>query len=60
MRIFDVYEHPTFELNDGDKAAAQTALLRIGLLVLSALAAAGYWKYYMPSKPLKDTEPFNV
>jgi hypothetical protein len=45
MRIFDVYEHPSFEV---DKAAARTTIRRLGVgATVSALAAAiSLWGYY--------------
>lgn len=48
MRIFDVYEHPSFEVEKADKAAARTTIHRLGVgATVSALAAAiSLWGYY--------------
>jgi hypothetical protein len=46
MRMFDVYEHPSFE---ADKAAAHTTIQRLGVGVgatVSAIAAISFWGYY--------------
>ncbi|KAI0300586.1 hypothetical protein B0F90DRAFT_1817628 [Multifurca ochricompacta] len=44
MRIFDVYEHPSFEVEEADKAAAQTIIRRLGVgATVSALAAISFW-----------------
>ena len=47
MRIFDVYEHPSFEVDKADMAAAQAIIRRLGVgATLSALAAISLWGYY--------------
>ncbi|KAH9965229.1 hypothetical protein BC827DRAFT_1153565 [Russula dissimulans] len=48
MRIFDVYEHPSFqEVDKSDKAAMQTIIRRLGVgATVSALAAISFWGYY--------------
>jgi hypothetical protein len=47
MRIFDVYEHPSFEVDNADKVAALTILRRFGVgFTLSATAAIGFCMYY--------------
>ncbi len=54
MRIFDVYEHPSFEVDKADKAAAQAIIRRLGVgATVSALAAISFWGYYWsdPSPP---------
>jgi hypothetical protein len=50
MRIFDVYEHPSFEA-EKDKATVQTTIRRLGVgatvgATVSALAAISFWGYY--------------
>jgi hypothetical protein len=46
MRIFDIYEHPSFEVEKADKTAAQAILLRLGVgFTVSAIAAIGFWGY---------------
>lgn len=55
MRIFDIYEHPSFEVDKADKAAAQAIIRRLGVgATVSALAAISFWGYYWsdPSPPL--------
>ncbi len=47
MRIFDVYEHPTFEADKADKVATQAIIRRLGVgATVSALAAISFWGYY--------------
>lgn len=48
MRIFDVYEHPSFEVEKAEKAAARTTIRRLSVgATVSALAAAiSLWGYY--------------
>ncbi|KAH9072904.1 hypothetical protein EDB83DRAFT_2516661 [Lactarius deliciosus] len=47
MRIFDVYEHPSFEVDKADRATAQAIIRRLGVgATVSALAAIGLWGYY--------------
>jgi hypothetical protein len=48
MRIFDVYEHPTFETEQADKPTMRTAIRRLGVgaATVSAIAAIGFWGYY--------------
>lgn len=47
MRIFDVYEHPTFEVEQADKATVRTAMRRLGVgATVSAIAAISFWGYY--------------
>lgn len=46
MRIFDVYEHPSFE---ADKTAGVRTTIRrlgVGATVSAAIAAIGFWGYY--------------
>ena len=55
MRIFDIYEHPSFEVDKADKVAAQAIICRLGVgATVSALAAFSLWGYYWsdPSPPL--------
>jgi hypothetical protein len=55
MRIFDVYEHPSFEVEKADKAAVRSTIRRMGVgaTVSAALAAISFWGYYWsdPSPP---------
>lgn len=47
MRIFDLYEHPTFEVEQADQATVRTAFRRLGVgATVSAIAAIGFWGYY--------------
>lgn len=50
MRIFDHYEHPSFEVEKADdKAAAARATIRrlgVGATVSAAIAAISLWGYY--------------
>lgn len=49
MRIFDVYEHPSFEVEKADKTAeARTTIRRLGVgaTVSAAIAAISFWGYY--------------
>jgi hypothetical protein len=47
MRIFDIYEHPSFEVDKADKASVQTTLRRLSVgATVSALAAISFWGYY--------------
>ncbi|KAH9006424.1 cytochrome P450 [Lactarius hatsudake] len=47
MRIFDVYEHPSFEIDNADRATAQAIIRRLGVgATVSALAAISLWGYY--------------
>lgn len=41
MRILNIYESPSFELDDADRHLAQTMAIRLGAGVVSALACAG-------------------
>lgn len=41
MRILNIYESPSFELDDTDRHLAQTMAIRLGAGVVSALACAG-------------------
>lgn len=54
MRIFDVYEHPSFEVEEADKVVAPTILRRLGVgVTVSAIAAIGFWGYHRSdSSPL--------
>jgi hypothetical protein len=54
MRIFDVYEHPSFEVEKADQAVVRTTICRLGFgATVSALAAISLWGYYWsdPSQP---------
>ena len=54
MRIFDLYEHPTFEVEQADKATVRTTIRRLGVgATVSAIAAISFWGYYWsdPSPP---------
>jgi hypothetical protein len=54
MRIFDIYEHPSFEVDNADKATAHAIIRRLSVgATVSALAAIGFWGYYWsdPSPP---------
>ncbi len=49
MRIFDVYEHPSFEVDKADKSAAVRTTIRrlgVGATVSAAIAVIGFWGYY--------------
>ena len=47
MRIFDVYEHPSFDVENEDKVTAQVILRRLGVgFTLAAIAAIGFCVYY--------------
>lgn len=47
MRIFDIYEHPSFEVDNADKATAHAIIRRLSVgATVSALAAIGIWGYY--------------
>ncbi len=48
MRIFDVYEHPSFEVEKASKTAAmRTTIRRLGVgATVSAIAAISFWGYY--------------
>jgi hypothetical protein len=50
MRIFDHYEHPSFEVEKADDkaAAVQTTIRRLGVgaTVSAAIAAISLWGYY--------------
>ena len=49
MRIFDVYEHPSFEVEQADKTAAVGSTIRrlgVGATVSAAIAAISFWGYY--------------
>jgi hypothetical protein len=50
MRIFDVYEHPSFEAEKADKTAAVRTTIRglgVGATVsAAAIAAISFWGYY--------------
>jgi hypothetical protein len=49
MRMFDVYEHPSFEVEKADKTAAVRTTIRrlgVGATVSVAIAAIGFWGYY--------------
>lgn len=49
MRIFDHYEHPSFEVEKADKAATVGTTIRqlgVGATVSAAIAAIGFWGYY--------------
>jgi hypothetical protein len=47
MRIFDVYEHPSFEVDKADMVATQVIIRRLGVgATVSALAAISLWGYY--------------
>jgi hypothetical protein len=50
MRIFDVYEHPSFEIENADKTAAKPSTIRrlgVGATVsAAAIAAISFWGYY--------------
>ncbi|KAI0066957.1 hypothetical protein BV25DRAFT_1820097 [Artomyces pyxidatus] len=48
MRVFDVYEHPSFDIEEA--GSTQTAVFRLGLGAVSALVAAGFWRYYWSDK----------
>lgn len=57
MRIFDVYEHPSFEVDKADKAAAQAIIRRLGVgATVSALAAISLWGYYWSDLNSKQPE----
>jgi hypothetical protein len=49
MRIFDVYEHPSFEVEKADETAAVRTTIRrfgVGATVSAAIAAISFWGYY--------------
>jgi hypothetical protein len=58
MRIFDVYEHPSFE---ADKTAAvRTTIRRLGVgatVSAAAIAAISFWGYYW-SDPIAQSAVF--
>ncbi|KAI0260716.1 hypothetical protein BC834DRAFT_973172 [Gloeopeniophorella convolvens] len=61
MRIFDVYEHPSFEVEEADKAAAQTIVRRLGLgATVSALVAVGFWRYYWSDQNSEESRLFGT
>lgn len=55
MRILNVYESPSFELDDADRHLAQTMAIRLGAGVVSALACAGLVRVWW----LKNLSEFN-
>ncbi|KAI9465873.1 hypothetical protein BJY52DRAFT_1183429 [Lactarius psammicola] len=57
MRIFDVYEHPSFEVDKADKATTQAIIRRIGVgATVSAIAAISFWGYYWSDPSSSQTE----
>ncbi|KAI0052757.1 hypothetical protein FA95DRAFT_1601462 [Auriscalpium vulgare] len=62
MRAFDVYEHPSFDLDFDEVTISQSVVVRLGLgAAVAALAAAGLWRYYWTdSRSLKETLGFEL
>jgi len=47
MRIFDVYEHPSFEVEQADRATVRATIRRLSVgATVSAIAAISFWGYY--------------
>jgi len=56
MRIFDVYEHPSFEVEQADKTAVRSTIRRLGVGVgvgatVSAIAAISFWYCWLDPSP---------
>jgi hypothetical protein len=54
MRIFDLYEHPDFEVEQADKAEVRSTIRRLGVGVgatVSAIAAISYWYCWSDPSP---------